>query len=73
MDIEISTAECGKLPFSFNICEHKYNFKKVNYPVLYENLLRIDWILPRDFTDVNAALEYFYSIIYDVVAAQHAT
>lgn len=51
--------------------EVKFNFRKANYPLLYEMLLEVDWwplaaIVNADaaIVDTDAALDYFYSLIY---------
>lgn len=45
-----------------------FNFKKANFPSLYEDLANVDWNFLDQCTDVNLALDLFYSKIYDIFA-----
>ncbi|KAJ3649997.1 hypothetical protein Zmor_021710 [Zophobas morio] len=42
----------------------RYNFRKANFPKLYEDLLKADWTFLDNFDHVNIALDNFYEYIY---------
>lgn len=41
-----------------------YNFKRGNFRLLYELFRNIDWNVLLNYTDVNNAIDHFYSIIF---------
>lgn len=53
-----------------NFSSHKnhkaYNFKKANFPGLYNALLDSDWYYLQNFDDVNLALDSFYDKLYQI-------
>lgn len=52
--------------FPNNPSKKTYNFRKANFPDLYNALLNVDWSYLYNCTDVNAACEEFYAIIYSL-------
>lgn len=44
-----------------------YNFRKANFPLLYETILHSDWSLLNNFDDVNAACCKFYEMFYEIL------
>ena len=51
---------------SFPVCrtEKLYNFRKSNFPSLYQDILDIDWKFLYELTDVEEACEHFYKRLY---------
>ena len=45
----------------------QYNFRRANYPQLYNNLIEVDWSYLRNFTDVHSICDAFYGGINDVL------
>lgn len=43
-----------------------YNFHKANFPLLYNAFCDINWSFLNDFSNVNEAIESFYSVIYQL-------
>lgn len=44
----------------------KYNFRKANFPDLYNSLSEIDWSFLFTYTDVNTACNAFYEkLVFD--------
>lgn len=59
-----ATSETNKFPSNSN---QRYNFRRANFPTLYNDLTTIDWSYLENYTDVNEAISAFYDAIYDVV------
>lgn len=53
--------------FPINPQNRKYNFKRADYPALYESLESLDWSVLEQCNDVNSACDTFYFILYDVL------
>ncbi|KAJ3640526.1 hypothetical protein Zmor_003819 [Zophobas morio] len=47
-------------------CNNGYNFKRANYPLLYESLSSIDWAPLQNIDDVEKACFHFYNKLYEV-------
>lgn len=45
---------------------NNYNFRKANYPALYDSLLQTDWTFLDDFNDANKACDEFYEKLYSI-------
>lgn len=43
---------------------HSYNFKKANFPLLYDALLNVDWTVLHNTKDTDDMCTEFYNIIY---------
>lgn len=43
-----------------------YNFKKGNYPLMYELFMNVDWTELELITDINCAVDFFYQKIYSI-------
>lgn len=58
----------NSVKFPVNLNNNKtYNFKKANYPDLYESLSIIDWTFLDNFQEVNSACEKFYEKLYSIL------
>lgn len=44
-----------------------YNFRRANYPLLYDALLNVDWSPLEDVSDINIACDIFYRLLYAVL------
>ena len=53
--------------FTANNNNKVYNFKKADYPSLYNAILNTDWTFLENFEDVNAATDEFYIKIYELL------
>ena len=61
-----SKKEKSFVKFKKNTNTSFYNFKKANFPMLYESISNIDWSFLTGITDVNLACIAFYNKIYNV-------
>lgn len=52
--------------FPVNSAGKNYNFRKANYPRLYDALLNTDWSFLNEFSDVNEACDSFYRKLYSL-------
>lgn len=59
LEIELCTSTTNKY-FS---CESRYNFRRANFPGLYNAILNTNWDDLFSIDDVNSACESFYSIL----------
>lgn len=46
---------------------YAYNFRKANFPLLYEMFSEVDWNLLYEFSDVHLACEKFYEILEPIL------
>ena len=53
--------------FQSNAIHKKYNFKKANFPRLYELLIQTDWTFLNKFSEINAACQAFYDALYKIL------
>lgn len=44
----------------------RYNFRKANFPGLYESILLTDWSMLQNFTDVDEACSALYSRLHEI-------
>lgn len=54
----------------FNLSEtsiFKYNFTKGDFELFYRSLSEVDWSILVNITDVNKAVEKFYTIIHEIL------
>nr|CAH7740895.1 unnamed protein product [Callosobruchus chinensis] len=52
--------------FPQTLDSNAYNFRKANFPLLYDALIFVDWSFLDCIGDVNEALEAFYSCIHNI-------
>lgn len=64
IDLQLKNFSCT----SFPMCNSTklYNFKKANFPLLYNDILNIDWSYLYRIADVNLACEHFYNMLYSL-------
>ncbi|KAJ3649307.1 hypothetical protein Zmor_021058 [Zophobas morio] len=60
----LASSATHKFPAANNV---RYNFRKANFPKLYEDLLKADWTFLDNFDDVNIALDNFYEYLYTLL------
>lgn len=53
--------------FPVNLSQFKYNFRKANFPLLYDHILKTDWADLYVTNNVDAACDVFYNILYHAV------
>lgn len=53
-------------PFQNHDNYESFNFRQANYPQLYETILDTDWSFLKGCTDVDNAIDLFYSKIYQM-------
>lgn len=53
--------------FSIELSHRNYNFKKANYPALYNEILTTDWTFLTHFSDVNMACDALYAKFYSIL------
>ncbi|XP_063921238.1 uncharacterized protein LOC135136039 [Zophobas morio] len=60
--------QSGKPPSSFrmNNSVSNYNFKKANFPLLYELITNADWSFLENINNVNLACKKFYDKLYSL-------
>lgn len=46
---------------------NKYNYRKANYPLMYEQFANIDWTFLETFENPNDACTYFYGKLYNIL------
>ena len=63
VSITINTSQSENFPCNST---EIYNFKKADFPQLYELLFKIDWSFLNELTDVNNACSEFYSKLNDI-------
>ncbi|KAJ3660021.1 hypothetical protein Zmor_011677 [Zophobas morio] len=56
----------GTPSFHMMNCNNGYNFKRANYPLVYESLSSIDWTPLQNIDDVEKACLHFYNKLYEM-------
>lgn len=62
--IDLKVAKQGNFPPNREF--KSYNFKKANFPELYNVLSSVDWTFMRNVTSVDYALDMFYNTLYNI-------
>lgn len=52
--------------FPYNACNKNYNFKRANFPLLYQLLSQTNWNFLLNSTDVSLAVSLFYDHLYNI-------
>lgn len=65
--INIELNELRHKDFSTNTSQKTYNFRKANFPELYNSLIETDWTFLEDYSDANVACEKFYDKLYSIL------
>lgn len=60
IQIKMTKGHYKKFPTSL---KNEYNFRKCNFPLLYESLQMVDWSFLENYSNVDDALEHFYSVL----------
>ena len=47
--------------------KQRYDFRRANFPSLYNTLFSLDWTFLEHFNDINLALDCFYKCLYEVL------
>nr|CAH7725551.1 unnamed protein product [Callosobruchus chinensis] len=55
--------------FEPNQLNETYNFKKANFPFLYDAITHIEWSFLNQITDVDIAVDEFYKKLYELIDA----
>nr|CAI5860158.1 unnamed protein product [Callosobruchus analis] len=55
------------LPFEANLNQKSYNYKKANYPALYEAIGETNWSFLSDYDDVDIVVGRFYDKLYSIL------
>nr|CAI5820070.1 unnamed protein product [Callosobruchus analis] len=55
------------LPFEANLNQKSYNYKKANYPALYEAIDETNWSFLSEYDDVNVVVGRFYDKLYSIL------
>ena len=66
LNISLVPKTINPVKFPINLNSRTYNFKKANYPALYDSLLQTDWTFLETFQDVNIACDNFYNKLYSI-------
>ena len=66
--LNVTLNDTNNINFDNNSSSKAYNFKKANYPDLYNALLSIDWSFLSNIDDVNRAIgSEFYVVLYSLL------
>lgn len=65
LDISLEISSFQPENFPYNLTE-MYNFKKANYPLLYESLFQTNWSFLTELNEVNIACTAFYSKLTEI-------
>ena len=57
------------MPFIANVNQRTYNFKKADFPSLYNSILHTDWSFLTHFKNRNLAVDDFYERLYQIFDA----
>lgn len=60
------TSSQDKISNNYHNC---YNFRKANFPLMYQMISSIDWTFLEVFLDIEQACTYFYGKLYNVFDA----
>ena len=52
--------------FPVNLTQIKYNFRKANFPLLYDTMLKVNWESLYSINGINEACSQFYKILFDI-------
>ncbi|XP_071053640.1 uncharacterized protein [Onthophagus taurus] len=67
----LSTAlsiEITKFPTVFpNAVVSRFNFRRANFPTLYDDIALMDWSFLEDVNDVDEMLDLFYTSLYNLI------
>lgn len=66
LNIEISFYQNKNESFPVETTQKRYNFRKANFPVLYDHILNVDWSSLNKYTCVNEACDHFYSVLCSI-------
>ena len=68
LNISLSLSDfCKKSTFPINLAQQKYNFRKANFPLLYDMILYIDWSDLYTSNDVNESCNQLYETLYGII------
>ena len=62
----IPVTSSDNMAFPSNPESRKYNFRKANFPYLYQLISEVDWSFLNFHSDVNLAVDTFYEKIYEI-------
>lgn len=66
LNIVLSLKISKKEIFPVNIAEPRYNFRRANFPLLYDSILHADWSDLSNFLDVDEMCSSFYNTLYKI-------
>lgn len=66
LNISLTVKNLSYVNFPLCTSTKVYNFKRANFPMLYNDILNIDWNFLLVVNDVNRACDLFYAKLYSV-------
>ena len=67
LEVSLSIATDRRHRFSPDDQMHSYNFKRADFPLLYDLFQSADWSFVEEFDDVDQACDEFYRILYQII------
>ncbi|KAK9693740.1 hypothetical protein QE152_g34006 [Popillia japonica] len=67
LNINIEYTSTNRPSRSPNSTKLRVNFRKANFAALYEDLFHADWSFPKDFKDVDFAVNSVYKTLYNTL------